>query len=109
MRAIRRGKGWTTRVVDTALQLPLFEEELGAYTARAAAQPERQARFMTTSSEPVDRLYTPADFHEDGYLEKLGFPGSWPFTRGVHATGHRGKLWTMRMFAGFGSAEETNE
>ena len=64
---------------------------------------------MTTSSLPIDRLYTPADFHEDEYVEKLGFPGKWPYTRGVHATGHRGKLWTMRMFAGFGNAEETNE
>ena len=64
---------------------------------------------MTTSSEPVERLYTPDDFAEDEYMDKLGFPGQWPYTRGVHATGHRGRLWTMRMFAGFGNAEETNE
>jgi len=93
---------------DTAIQLPLFEEALGAYNARAARQIERPTPFMTTSSEPIERLYTPEDFHESEYMHKLGFPGSWPFTRGVHVTGHRGKLWTMRMFAGFGNAEETN-
>jgi methylmalonyl-CoA mutase N-terminal domain/subunit len=63
---------------------------------------------MTTSGEPVERLYTPLDV-EDEYLEALGFPGEYPFTRGVHATMHRGRLWTMRMFAGFGTAEETNQ
>jgi methylmalonyl-CoA mutase, N-terminal domain len=96
-------------MLDAAIQLPLFEEQLRAYEQSAARLPERAARFMTTSSQPIARLYTPADFHEDEYLEKLGFPGRWPYTRGVHATGHRGKLWTMRMFAGFGNAEETNE
>ena len=69
--------------------------------------PERHDEFITTSSEPVERLYTPLDV-DGGYLEKLGFPGEYPFTRGVHPTMHRGRLWTMRMFAGFGTAEETN-
>ncbi|MBM3143685.1 MAG: methylmalonyl-CoA mutase [Chloroflexi bacterium] len=70
--------------------------------------PERQERFATTSSEPIERLYTPLDVTGDGYAEKLGMPGEYPYTRGVHATMHRGRLWTMRMFAGFGAAEETN-
>jgi methylmalonyl-CoA mutase N-terminal domain/subunit len=69
--------------------------------------PERYEEFITTSGEPVGRLYTPLDL-EGGYLEKLGLPGEYPFTRGVHPTMHRGRLWTMRMFAGFGTAEETN-
>ncbi len=69
--------------------------------------PERCEEFITTSSEPVERLYTPLDVDGD-YAEKLGFPGEYPFTRGVHPTMHRGRLWTMRMFAGFGTAEETN-
>jgi methylmalonyl-CoA mutase N-terminal domain/subunit len=69
--------------------------------------PERYDEFITTSGEPVGRLYTPLDL-EGGYLEKLGLPGEYPFTRGVHPTMHRGRLWTMRMFAGFGTAEETN-
>ena len=95
-------------MVDAPVQLPLFEEAHTAYNAMAAKQAERPIRFMTTSSDPVERLYTPDDFHESDYMAKLGFPGAWPFTRGVHVTGHRGKLWTMRMFAGFGNAEETN-
>ncbi len=70
--------------------------------------PERQERFITTSSAPVERLYTPADIADTDYLADIGFPGEYPYTRGVHATLHRGKLWTMRMFAGFGTAEETN-
>jgi methylmalonyl-CoA mutase N-terminal domain/subunit len=70
--------------------------------------PERQERFVTTSSRPVERLYTPLDMPDLDYIRDLGFPGEYPFTRGVHATGHRGRLWTMRMFAGFGTAEETN-
>ncbi|HET91489.1 MAG TPA: methylmalonyl-CoA mutase [Chloroflexi bacterium] len=69
--------------------------------------PERYDEFITTSGDPVERLYTPLDV-KDGYLEGLGFPGEYPFTRGVHPTMHRGRLWTMRMFAGFGTAEETN-
>ena len=73
-----------------------------------AHRPERQDEFVTTSSEPVERLYTPLDVPDLDYHADLGFPGEYPFTRGVHATMHRGRLWTMRMFAGFGSAEETN-
>jgi methylmalonyl-CoA mutase N-terminal domain/subunit len=70
--------------------------------------PERVERFMTTSSVQVDRLYTPLDIANLDYQRDLGFPGEYPFTRGVHSTMHRGRLWTMRMFAGFGTAEETN-
>ena len=70
--------------------------------------PERMEHFMTTSSATVERLYTPLDVADQDYERDLGFPGEYPFTRGVHATMHRGRLWTMRMFAGFGTAEETN-
>ncbi len=70
--------------------------------------PERQEEFVTTSSAPINRLYTPADVEDMDYERDLGFPGEFPFTRGVHATMYRGRLWTMRMFAGFGTAEETN-
>ncbi|MCS6888601.1 methylmalonyl-CoA mutase family protein [Chloroflexus sp.] len=76
--------------------------------------PERSGPFMTTSSAPIERLYTPLDLSRDGatptehFLRNVGYPGQYPFTRGIHPTGYRGKLWTMRMFAGFGSAEETN-
>jgi len=71
--------------------------------------PERLAAFMTTSSAPVERLYTPLDVADLDYERDLGFPGEYPYTRGIHATMYRGRLWTMRMFAGFGTAEETNE
>ena len=70
--------------------------------------PERYDTFITTSSEPVQRLYSPLDVSDLDYERDLGLPGQYPFTRGVHPTMHRGRLWTMRMFAGFGSAEETN-
>lgn len=70
--------------------------------------PERQERFVTISSEPIERLYTPLDAADSSYLQDLGLPGEYPYTRGIHATMHRSRLWTMRMFAGFGTAEETN-
>jgi methylmalonyl-CoA mutase N-terminal domain/subunit len=71
--------------------------------------PERRSQFITTSSEPVERLYTPADLDGKESQDKIGYPGQYPFTRGVHATMYRSRLWTMRMFAGFGTAEETNQ
>jgi methylmalonyl-CoA mutase N-terminal domain/subunit len=70
--------------------------------------PERRDTFITTSGAPVERLYTPLDIADLDYERDLGFPGQYPFTRGVHPTMYRGRLWTMRMFAGFGTAEETN-
>ncbi len=73
-----------------------------------ASMLERQKEFITTSSEPIDRLYTPLDIPDLDYEKDLGLPGEYPYTRGVHPTLYRGKLWTMRMFAGFGTAEETN-
>ncbi len=73
-----------------------------------ARMPERHDPFITASSAPVERLYTPADVAGLDYARDLGLPGEYPYTRGVQPTGYRGKLWTMRMFAGFGTAEETN-
>jgi methylmalonyl-CoA mutase N-terminal domain/subunit len=70
--------------------------------------PERKEEFVTTSSRPVRRLYTPIDLHGTSHGERLGNPGEFPFTRGIHPTMYRGRLWTMRMFAGYGSAEDTN-
>ena len=69
---------------------------------------ERQKRFITTSGQEVGRLYTALDNASLDYDRDIGFPGEYPYTRGIHATMHRGRLWTMRMFAGFGSARETN-
>ena len=71
--------------------------------------PERRGQFITTSSELINRLYTPADLADKEYEEAIGYPGQYPFTRGVHPTMYRSRQWTMRMFAGFGAAEETNQ
>jgi len=74
----------------------------------SAKLPERRPVFRTTSSEPVQRLYTPLDIAHIDHERDLGLPGEYPYTRGIHPTLYRSKTWTMRMFAGFGTAEETN-
>jgi len=71
--------------------------------------PERQAEFTTISGFPIRRLYTPADLTGWDPSRDLGFPGEPPYTRGIHSTMHRGRFWTMRQFAGFGTAEDTNQ
>jgi methylmalonyl-CoA mutase N-terminal domain/subunit len=77
------------------------------YRERYSATPERRSDFTTLSGEPIRPLYTPEDV---GPLEeRIGFPGEYPFTRGVYPSMYRGRLWTVRQFAGFGTAEETNE
>jgi len=71
--------------------------------------PERKKEFRNHSGMLLKGLYTPEDVKTLDYLQDLGFPGEYPFTRGLHATMYRGRLWTMRMFAGFGTAEDTNK
>ena len=71
--------------------------------------PERQKTFTTISGHPIRRLYTEADLAGWDAARDLGFPGEPPYTRGIHSTMHRGRLWTMRQFAGFGTAEDTNQ
>ncbi|WP_248907767.1 acyl-CoA mutase large subunit family protein [Halocatena marina] len=73
------------------------------------AHGERRDRFATVSNHEVDRLYTPADISNLDYEDDLGYPGEPPYTRGPYPTMYRGRTWTMRQFAGFGTAEETNE
>jgi methylmalonyl-CoA mutase N-terminal domain/subunit len=80
-------------------------EVLSPVTAKA---PERRKRFESTSGEEVDRLYTPLDLERFDYLTDAGFPGEYPFTRGVQPTMYRGRFWTMRQYAGFGDARESN-
>ena len=70
--------------------------------------PERKKTFQTVSLDDVDRLYTPADVADQDFARDISFPGEFPYTRGIHPTGYRGKLWTMRQFAGFSTPEETN-
>ena len=69
---------------------------------------QRKPAFKTPYQMIVDQVYTPENTSQDSYLEKQGLPGEYPYLRGVHASGYRGRLWTMRMFAGFGLPEETN-
>ena len=71
--------------------------------------PEWKDEFITTSSVPIKRLYTPEEIKDFDYLRDLNFPNQYPFTRGVQPTMYRGRLWTMRMFSGFGTPEETNQ
>ncbi len=71
--------------------------------------PERKEEFISGSSDIVKRLYTPEDIYETDYKTDIGYPGLYPFTRGVQPTMYRGRLWTMRQYAGFGSAEESNK
>src|SRR5918992_4659017 len=75
------------------------------YRERYAETPERDALFTTVSGEPVEPLYTAEHLPEPG---EIGFPGEYPYTRGVYPSMYRGRLWTVRQFAGFGTAEETN-
>jgi methylmalonyl-CoA mutase N-terminal domain/subunit len=98
---------WTENVLAPILE-KTPERPIGAATGTNLDR-EGNARFTTISGEEVRRLYTPADLPEDwNYDHYLGYPGQPPFTRGIHATGYRGKMFTMRQFSGFASPEETN-
>jgi methylmalonyl-CoA mutase, N-terminal domain len=81
--------------------LKKLEEEL-------SSRPERLERFSTVSDMEIRRIYTPVDIEDQDFKRDIGFPGEFPYTRGVHPSMYRGRLWTMRMFAGFGSATDTN-
>src|SRR5436189_6023 len=76
------------------------------FREKYAPNPEREALFTTISGEPVEPLYSSEDLPDP---ERIGFPGEFPYTRGVYPSMYRGRLWTMRQFAGFGTAEETNQ
>ncbi|MGI0148497.1 MAG: acyl-CoA mutase large subunit family protein [Thermoplasmata archaeon] len=91
-----------------ALDEELKRWEGTALRAAIETLPERRKEFVTTSSRAIKRLYTPLDVADKRVEERLGKPGQFPFTRGIHPTMYRGRLWTMRMFAGYGSAEDTN-
>ncbi len=83
------------------------KETWGAKATKSSRQ--IQTKFTTVSGEPIELLYTPDDIAHINYLSEIGFPGEFPYTRGIHHNMYRGKLWTMRQFAGFGSPEDTNE
>jgi methylmalonyl-CoA mutase N-terminal domain/subunit len=99
----------TTRTVTNRLEEALTRWETCTLQPALARMPERAAEFTTTSLRPVQRLYTPLDIQHLDFERDIGFPGEYPFTRGIHPTMYRGKLWTMRQFAGFGTAFDTNK
>lgn len=90
-----------------------FRERLEQWERRVQEvldkSPERAKIFTTESGIPVKRLYTPLDLEDMDYVDEIGFPGEFPYTRGVYPTMYRGRLWTMRNYAGFGTAEDTNK
>jgi methylmalonyl-CoA mutase N-terminal domain/subunit len=85
-----------------------YQEWLREYQSATTKMPERLKRFSTVSDLEVKSLYTPLDIKNKDYFDDIGLPGFYPFTRGVQSTMYRARLWTMRMFAGLGSAEDTN-
>jgi methylmalonyl-CoA mutase N-terminal domain/subunit len=109
-------KGTTTTITTGDAQTPPREPsaqerawEVNTLRPTLEKSPERQTEFTTISGYPIQRLYTPADLPGWDPNRDLGFPGEPPYTRGIHSTMHRGRLWTMRQFAGFGTAEDTNQ
>ena len=89
-------------------QLNLFQNAKKKWDSEVQTSNNRQYNFETVSGESVDLLYHP-DSDDKNYLSKLGFPGQFPFTRGLHSNLYRGKLWTMRQYAGVPSAAESNK
>ena len=86
-----------------------FKKRKEMYLSRVNSSKNTGMKFTTVSGEDVKVLYGPDDIENINYLSDIGFPGDYPFTRGIHENGYRGKIWTMRQFAGFGSPEDTNE
>ncbi len=95
--------------LDEQFEKKLKQWEHGCYQPHIQKNPERKKTFKNLSNLEIRNLYTPADIGHHDYLSHIGFPGDYPFLRGIHPNMYRGRLWTMRQFAGFGSAEETNQ
>lgn len=95
----------TAKQVDFAEMKQAWQEKVEAGLAK---RPERKESFQTSSGIEVERCYTPEHLADFSYQQALSFPGSYPYTRGVQPTMYRGRLWTMRQYAGFGTAQETN-
>lgn len=86
-----------------------FSKAMELYRENFNSSKKIEMKYTTVSGKPIDPLYTPENVENDKFLEDIGFPGQFPYTRGIHSTGYRGKPWTMRQFAGFGTPEDTNE
>ena len=90
-------------------ELSQLEERTSAWRERQGPEAQRRPEFRTPSQLSVEQLYTAADTAREGYMDSVGLPGEYPYLRGIHPSGYRSRLWTMRMFAGFGRPQETNE
>ena len=97
-----------TKEINTPIEEEVERWETETLGPALRKHPEAKVRFETVSLEEVDRLYTPADIAQVDFSRDISFPGEFPYTRGIHPTGYRGKMWTMRQFAGFSTPEETN-
>jgi methylmalonyl-CoA mutase, N-terminal domain len=86
-----------------------YQKRKKEYEHKAMNLPKTGMKFTTVSGEDIKVLYGPDDIEQINYLSEISFPGEYPYTRGIHANGYRGRIWTMRQFAGFGSPEDTNE
>lgn len=97
----------------TKEKITQVEEKVNEFESKTkealAKRPERQETFYTGSGDEINRLYSPADVQDMDYMDDIGLPGQFPYTRGVQPTMYRGRLWTMRMYAGFATAEESNQ
>jgi len=97
-----------TKEIASPLEEQVARWENETLEPALAKHPEVKERFETVSLEEVERLYTPGDIEQVDFSRDISFPGEFPYTRGIHPTGYRGKIWTMRQFAGFSTPEETN-
>lgn len=88
---------------------PNYNQKKFEYLKKAKEAKTTGMKFSTVSGEPIEVFYGPDDIENINYLSEIGFPGEYPFTRGIHVNGYRGKIWTMRQFAGFGTPEDTNQ
>jgi methylmalonyl-CoA mutase N-terminal domain/subunit len=91
------------------MQQKMDHWERGTLMKVLEESPEREKIFKTESGIPTQRVYTPLDLEGMDYRDEIGFPGDDPYTRGVYPTMYRGRLWTMRNYSGFGTAEDTNK
>ncbi len=102
-------KRLTEQLDERARELEALRLELERWRERFGKGDVRDQAFTGASSRPVEPVYTPLDVADLDYAAQLGVPGDYPYTRGIHTTGYRGRLWTMRQFSGFGTARQTNE
>jgi methylmalonyl-CoA mutase, N-terminal domain len=96
-------------LIEEIIMNDTYKKRKMEYLDNAKNSSNNGMKFTTVSGEPVDLFYGPDDIENINYLAEIGFPGEYPYTRGIHNNGYRGKIWTMRQFAGFGSPEDTNQ